>query len=40
VLLDIRVHAVAGGFGHGLIHLWAEHGPLLATASQSAILRL
>ena len=40
VLLDIRVHAVARGFGHGLIHLWAEHGPLLATASQSAILRL
>ena len=36
VLLDIRVHAVDDGFGHGLVHLWAEDGTLLATASQSA----
>ena len=26
---DIRVHAVADGFGHGLVHLWAEDGTLL-----------
>ncbi len=39
VLLDIRIHAVANGFGHGLVHLWAEDGTLLATASQSAIVR-
>ena len=39
VLLDVRVHAVANGFGHGLVHLWAEDGTLLATASQSAIVR-
>jgi acyl-CoA thioesterase len=39
VLLDIRVHAIWGGFGHGLVHLWAEDGTLLATASQSAIVR-
>ena len=39
VLLDIRVHAVANGFGHGVVHLWAEDGTLLATASQSAIVR-
>ena len=39
VLLDIRVHAVDNGFGHGLVHLWAEDGTLLATASQSAIVR-
>lgn len=39
VLLDIRIHAVASGFGHGLVHLWAEDGTLLATASQSAIVR-
>ncbi len=39
VLLDIRTHAVAHGFGHGLVHLWAEDGSLLATASQSAIVR-
>ena len=40
VLLDIRIHAVAHGFGHGVVHLWAEDGTLLATASQSAIVRL
>ena len=39
VLLDIQVHAVANGFGHGLVHLWAEDGTLLATASQSTIVR-
>ena len=39
VLLDIRIHAVANGFGHGLVHLWAEDGTLLATASQSTIVR-
>ena len=39
VLADIRVHAVADGFGHGLVHLWAEDGTLLATASQSTIVR-
>jgi acyl-CoA thioesterase len=39
VLLDIRVHAVRGGFGHGLVHLWAEDGTLLGTASQSCMLR-
>ena len=39
VLLDIRISAVAHGFGHGLVHLWAEDGSLLATASQSAIVR-
>jgi acyl-CoA thioesterase len=40
VLLDIRVHAVAHGFGHGAVHLWSEDGALLATASQSTIVRL
>ncbi len=40
VLLDIRIHAVANGFGHGVVHLWAEDGTLLATASQSTIVRL
>jgi acyl-CoA thioesterase-2 len=36
VLADVRVQAVADGFGHGVVHLWAEDGTLLATASQSA----
>ncbi len=35
VLADVRVHAVADGF----VHLWAEDGTLLGTASQSAIVR-
>lgn len=39
VLLDIRIHAVWHGFGHGLVHLWAQDGTLLATASQSAMIR-
>jgi acyl-CoA thioesterase II len=40
VLLDIRIHAVAHGFGHGVVHLWSDDGTLLATASQSTIVRL
>jgi acyl-CoA thioesterase-2 len=40
VLVDIRIHAVANGFGHGIVHLWAEDRTLLATASQSTIVRL
>ncbi len=40
ILCDIHMHAVAHGFGHGLAHLWAEDGTLLATASQSISLRL
>ncbi len=39
VLCDIRVHGVHHGFGHGLVHLWAEDGTLMATASQSTIVR-
>lgn len=39
VLLDIRIQAVSNGFGHGLVHLWAEDTTLLATASQSVIVR-
>ncbi len=40
ILCDIQMHALAHGFGHGLAHLWAEDGTLLATASQSISLRL
>ena len=39
VLMDIRVHAVERGFGHGLVHMFAQDGTLLATASQSVIVR-
>lgn len=40
VLMDIRAHAVERGFGHGLVHMFAEDGTLLATGSQSVIVRL
>jgi acyl-CoA thioesterase II len=39
VLLDIRIDAITNGFGHGVVHLWAEDGTLLASASQSTIVR-
>src|SRR5262249_33605889 len=39
VLCDLRIHAIEHGFGHGLAHLWAEDGTLLATASQSVVVR-
>ncbi len=39
VLLDVRIDAVADGFGTGTVLLWAEDGSLLATASQSTIVR-
>lgn len=39
VLLDIQVHGVERGFGHGLVHMYAEDGTLMATASQSCIVR-
>jgi acyl-CoA thioesterase len=39
VLLDVRVHAVGNGYGHGLVHLWAEDGTLLGTASQTCAVR-
>jgi acyl-CoA thioesterase len=39
VLVDVHLHAVADGFAHGRVHLWAEDRTLLAIASQSAIVR-
>ena len=39
VLLDIQVDGIARGFGHGTVHLWASDGALMATASQSTIVR-
>lgn len=40
VLLDVRVHQVANGFGYGDVHLWSEEGVLLGTAQQSTIVRM
>jgi acyl-CoA thioesterase len=39
VLADIRVQAVADGFGHGVVHLWGDDRTLLATASQSTVTK-
>lgn len=39
VLVDVRVEGIANGFGHGTVYLWATDGTLLATASQSALIR-
>ncbi len=40
VLCDTQIFAIAAGFVHGRMHLFAENGDLLATASQSGILRV
>jgi acyl-CoA thioesterase len=40
ILLDIQIHGVQNGFGHGEVHMWAEDGTLLAVASQSCIARM
>ena len=40
VLCDIQIHGVHGGFAHGAMRLFAEDGELMATASQSMIVRL
>jgi acyl-CoA thioesterase len=39
VLLDIQVDGIANGFGHGTVRLYAQDGTLMATASQSTIVR-
>jgi acyl-CoA thioesterase II len=40
VLCDIRIHGMHGGFAHGAMYLFAEDGELMATASQSIIIRV
>jgi len=40
VLCDIRITGVHGGFGHGEMRLYAQDGELMATASQSLIVRV
>jgi acyl-CoA thioesterase len=39
VLCDVRISAAARGFGHGAIHMFAQDGTMIASGSQSAILR-
>jgi acyl-CoA thioesterase len=40
VLLDLRITGIHGGFGHGALYLFAQDGELMATASQSLIIRV
>ncbi len=40
VLIEVHFEALARGFGHGSVRLWAEDGTLLAAASQSTIARV
>lgn len=40
VMCDVHMQAVGRGFGHGDMRLFAEDGTLMATASQSLILRM
>ncbi len=40
VMLDLRIHSIANGFGHGQVNLWTQSGTLCATASQSSIVRV
>ncbi|QXC61457.1 thioesterase family protein [Aquihabitans sp. G128] len=39
MLLDIQIEGIDHGFGHGHVRLFAEDGTLMATASQSTIVR-
>ena len=40
VLCDVAIVGAAGGFAHGSMRLFAEDGALMATASQSMIVRM
>jgi acyl-CoA thioesterase len=40
ILIDLRPHLAVGGYGHGVAHVWNEDGHLLATASQTASMRV
>lgn len=35
----LRGQALVDGYGHGVTHLWGDDGTLLATASQTCIMR-
>lgn len=39
VLCDIRMQAIYNGYAHGSMLLWSREGRLLATASQSMVVR-
>ena len=39
ILCDNRVEFIGNGFAYGTVHMWSDTGILLATASQSMIVR-
>jgi acyl-CoA thioesterase len=39
ILLELRGDFAFGGYGHGIVRVWAEDGTLVATGSQSAAMR-
>lgn len=39
ILCDNRIEFVGNGFAYGTMHMWSEDGVLMATASQSMIVR-
>ena len=40
VLCDNRIEYIGNGFGYGTVNMWSDTGRLLATASQSMIVRV
>jgi acyl-CoA thioesterase len=40
VLCEVQIHSVHAGFAHGAMRLFAQDGELMATASQSLIVRV
>jgi acyl-CoA thioesterase-2 len=40
VLCEIQMHSIDAGFGHGAMRMFARDGELMATASQSLIVRI
>ena len=40
ILCDNKIEFVGNGFGYGTVNMWSDDGALLATASQSMIVRL
>ena len=39
VLVDVSIDAIADGFAHGRVQLWARDGRLFASAAQSVVVR-
>jgi acyl-CoA thioesterase len=39
VLIDLRPHLAVGDYAHGVAHVWSSDGHLMATASQTAVMR-